>query len=246
MDVIKGPLVSMMLATFGQIGFVLAKGKIKELSGTELYAVLGDLSLILPNFQKEPSFSKRYYEISNAISEAESIRRMIQNQISIGTDVIKGQEKRSLLDKLETWYNLMIDLVQHHIFSTLSEDSLEKLFPESITNKLKEPELKDLLESATCVVYGLPTPAAVTLFRIAENESRKYFKFVTGNNPPDRWYDLIEELKITKSTSNSLVSYMDFIRNKRNDAVHPGKRYSQDEAESILQQLSFLMKEIYS
>ena len=94
-------------------------------------------------------------------------------------------------------------------------------------------------------MQGFPTPGAMILFRVAERESRKYYLRATGKDPPHKWSDLINNLRKNTSLSQSIVNYMDYIRSKRNEAEHPGKRYSQQESEAVLQHLSSMLKEIY-
>ena len=69
---------------------------------------------------------------------------------------------------------------------------------------------------------------------------------ITGNSDTKKkWYSLIEDMKKISEVPVPLLEYMDFIRSKRNEVSHPNERYTQEEAESVLQHLSSMLKEIY-
>lgn len=82
------------------------------------------------------------------------------------------------------------------------------------------------------------------LFRAIENELGKYVRGVEVK-PAHRWSDNVEKLKRSEVANKSVVKEFDWLRDKRNDAEYPDKRYTQEEAEVILHHISGLVKAIY-
>ena len=160
-------------------------------------------------------------------------------------EVVKNKDKQHLVENIKNWLSLVTDLMEHHLFFILSEDSIDKLFLDDLVDKCGAKDFEDIFDGAWCIVYSLPTPGAMILFRAAESESRKYYERVVGKHPPDRWMDSVNDLRKNKNVSRQIVSYMDFLRSKRNEADHPGKRYTHNEAEEVLQHLSSMLNEMY-
>ena len=242
---IKGPL-ALDLMNFGNyVGFISAKGKLKDLSKTDVEPLLEVTISILEGALKEPSFSKEVGTISWELGSATTFKNDILKQ---GKTVIKGKNKEIILEKVQYWYELVYNLFGNCLFSTLSGDSVQKLFPKAIVDEVDQESKEDIQDGIWCVVFSLPTPAAMALFRAAERELRKYVSKV-GDTPATSWYDNVkklENLEKSKITNKSIRKEFDWLKEKRNEAEHPDKRYTQDEAEGILHHLSGLLKDIYS
>jgi hypothetical protein len=245
-NMIKGYYATLLL-NFGEMsGNLMAKANFRDLPLIDVLNFLYNFSVLFDELAKDPSFSRKRTVLVKYKTEGQKFKSYLENGPSkIPYYVIKGKEKDEFIEKLKNWSELLQDLESSHLFSTLSEDSPSKLFPNELVTKCGPKDFKDILDGAWCIVYGYSTPAAMILFRAAERESRKYYARVTGKSAPAKWYDLIEDMKKNKSAPSTVTSYMDFIRLKRNEAEHPDKRYTQEESEGILQQLSFLLKEIY-
>ena len=242
MDMIKGPLTVKLMSFSNQVGFISSKGYLKNLSTSDVVPLLNDVIFLLGTALDEPSFSRESVSIMWEYGSAKSFKETISGK---GTRVIRGDEKQLIMEKAQYWYDLIYKQLGNRLFSTLSEDSVTKLFPSEITDKMDPEARDDIQDGIWCLLYSLPTPAAMVLFRTAERESRKYYTRITGVQPPKYWYDLIEDMRKNKSAPQSILSYMDFIRTKRNEAEHPERRYTQEQSEGIMQQLSFLLKEVY-
>ncbi len=238
---IKGPL-ALDLMNFGNyVGFISAKGKLKDLSKADVEPLLDVTISILNEAWEEPSFSK---EVGRILWELGSARTFKNDILKQGTTVIKGKDKESILEKAQYWYELIYNLFGNCLFSTLSGDSVQKLFPKAIMNKVDQESKEDIQDGIWCVVFSLPTPAAMVLFRAAERELRKYVSKV-GDTPATSWYDNVKKLKNSSIANKSITKEFDWLKEKRNEAEHPDKRYTQDEAEGILHHLSGLLKDIY-
>lgn len=243
---IKGPYATLLL-DFGQMyGHLKSKANFSDLPLEYALSLLDEFSVLFDELAKDPSFSRKRDIVKKYLNEGQQFKSYLKDSASANPYyLIKGSEKNDFIAKLKNWWDLLHELESSHLFSILSADSPSKLFPDELVNKCGVEDFKDILDGVWCIVYGYPTPAAMILFRAAERESRKYYTRMTGNPPPDKWYDLIEDMRKNKSVPTSIINYMDFIRSKRNEAQHPDKRYSQEEAETVLQQLSSMLIEIY-
>ena len=244
---IKGPNATLLLE-FGIVsGGLRDKAYFIDLTMDEVLFSLDIFSDLIEEVANDPSFSRKKFEIEQCKNELIKIKSQFVSLNSGGPNqVITGKEKNNFITKLEEWTELLHELESNYLFSTLSEDSLSKLFSDQLVSKCGEKDFEDIWDGAWCIIYGYPTPAAMILFRAAERESRKYYTRITGNSDTEKkWYSLIEDMKKISEVPAPLLGYMDFIRSKRNEAEHPDKRYTQEESEGILQHLSSLLKEIY-
>lgn len=237
-----------LLARFSETsGFLIAKASKNDLTINDAEDVLQSTHELLTLCYKEPSFSRKQQSVKASLREVQKMVEMIETINLVGPhETVKGKDKQHLVENVRNWYSLVSDLIEHDLFFILNEDSIDKLFPDDLINKCGDKDFEDILDGASCIEYGLPTPGSMILFRAAESESRKYYTRVTSRDPPGRWAELINDLRKDPRASKSVVNYMDYIRDKRNEIDHPGKRYSQEDSEAVLQQLSSMLKEMYS
>ncbi len=240
-DLIKGHM-AVDLMNFGNfIGFISAKGYLKNLSKSDVEPLLDITVSILEAALKEPSFSKEEPLILWELGSARTFKDTI---LRPSTKVIKGDDKKVILEKALYWYKLVINLFGNCLFSTLSEDSVLKMFPKAMTEEIDLESREDIQDGIWCVIYSLPTPAAMILFRVAERELRRYVKKITGESI-NGWTGNVKKLAESNIADRSITKEFDWLKEKRNEAQHPDKRYTQDEAEEILHRLSGLLKAIY-
>lgn len=237
---IKGSSAILLMRFSEYVGFVLAKGSYKVLRNTDVVPLLDNTIEILNEAQEEPSFNKERDTILSELELAKKFKSQILSQ-----RIINGTTKGKVLSKAQDWYNFIEKLFGVCLFSTLSEDSVLKLFPEELTNQIGDKSSNDIRDAVWCLVYSLPTPAAMLLFRTAEGELRKYVKKVAGK-PCDKWNDNLKKLEESAKANRSIKKDFDWLKDKRNEVEHPDKRYTQDEAEEILHRLSGLLKSIYN
>jgi hypothetical protein len=120
--------------------------------------------------------------------------------------------------------------------SFLSEDILKQL---SDNNK------NDLNDAIKCILLHLPTPAAMITFRASEDILRLYYEKKTLNSSAGkRWFDIITDLLNTKGIKKPLVDYLNYIRDKRNEAEHPDKVFTQRECEHAFMQVVNLITDV--
>ncbi len=239
---IKGPLAVQLMDFSNNVGFILAKGQLKNLSASDVVPVLDSVISILDEVLKEPSFSREHGPLMFEYGVAKSRREMLSGN---SLNVIKGDEKQDIMERAQRWYNLIYKQLGSRLFSTLSEDSVTKLFPRGLTNKIDSETIDDIQDGIWCLIYSLPTPGAMILFRVAERELRKYVRLVAGE-PVNGWTDNVRKLEQSERADRSITKEFDWLKEKRNAAEHPDKRYTQEEAEEILHRISGLVKAIYA
>jgi ribosomal protein S17E len=81
--------------------------------------------------------------------------------------------------------------------------------------------------------------------RAAESIVRKYYKKITGNDPINKnWGDILKELEESKKVKSSILGYLKYLKEKRNEAQHPDKRFTQEESEQLLIKIKDLLEEL--
>ena len=120
--------------------------------------------------------------------------------------------------------------------SFLKDDSL------TIISENAENDLNDAIK---CILYSLPTPAAMITFRASEEVLRLYYEKKTPNSAEGkRWYEIIQELSKIEGTNKPFVDYLNYIRTERNKAEHPDKTFTQSESEHAFMQVIHLIEVI--
>jgi len=127
----------------------------------------------------------------------------------------------------------------------LSKDSLEAIFPDKLLDELDEATRNDLADGVEAILNLLPTPAAMILFRVGENIVRGLYRDILGSDPSGLgWGEMLQPLEESRKLRKPLLGYLDYLRDKRNEAEHPDKRFTQEESERILLQVTGLITEV--
>ncbi len=143
-------------------------------------------------------------------------------------------DSSKILKEVEAWRGYLEDYFSKDGTKIINRDSIPELFPDSLTKNLDQTTLLDLNDGVTTIFNLLPTPAAMILFRVAENIVRKFYEKSTGNTSVGRtWWQLTQELEESQKMKKVLVGYIDHIRDKRNEAEHPDKTFTQEESERV-------------
>jgi hypothetical protein len=126
----------------------------------------------------------------------------------------------------------------------LNEGNIGAIFPDEVALGLDKATLDDLNDGISALLHLLPTPAAMILFRVAENTFRSYYARVMKKDPGKAgWAELLEEMERGNLVKKSILGYLQYLKDKRNEAEHPDKRFTQEEAERILLQVKGLLEE---
>jgi len=97
----------------------------------------------------------------------------------------------------------------------------------------------DLEEGLTLLQLGHTTASYMILMRVAESFVIKYHKKITNKIPPTNeraWGTLLENLKpiqVSKDDFN-FKNILWFLKDRRNEAQHPGKRFTEKDCNKLL------------
>lgn len=82
-------------------------------------------------------------------------------------------------------------------------------------------------------------------FRAAENIVRRYYTKLTEKSAAGKsWGGILNDLEQDQQLKPSLLGYLRYLKDKRNEAEHPDKRFTQEESERIFLQIKGLLDEI--
>jgi ribosomal protein S17E len=127
----------------------------------------------------------------------------------------------------------------------IKEESVEEILPENLLTNLDEITRGDLYDALKCILHLLPTPAVMISMRVAENLVRRYYTKITGNTAMgNSWREILNELEQSKKVKPSILGYLRYLKDKRNEAEHPGKRFAQEESERIFIHIKELLEEL--
>ena len=121
---------------------------------------------------------------------------------------------------------------------------------------MSEVERNDFAEAGKCLLTQAWTAAVVVTLRGAEGVLRKFYREKTGEDPGRTTMDtLIRKLKKgdeemtgeggVESRTKILLDYLNYLRDKRNTAAHPGQIFDQPTAELVFMQSLALVQEIH-
>ena len=155
------------------------------------------------------------------------------------------EDAEELLEDIEWWEEELFNSLDLGTILIKEEETFESFFDDNLINKLSKNTKNDLEEGFNLLQFRHPTSASMILFRAAEAITNQYYEQTTNRKPGKiSWNKVLDELEEKRLMRKALVGYLHFIRDKRNDAAHPGKQFKQTEAEQILMHIRSLLEEI--
>ncbi len=160
---------------------------------------------------------------------------------------LRDNDVKRLLKDLKKFEEKLAEIFEN---STIILPSNKKqLITTTLTKKLDKSSKEDLKEGIKAMNLGLTTAAYMLFFRVAESQVKTYYTKITGTKPigeKSNWgnmlHVLLNEYRFT--INKNLTNLLYYLKDKRNEAQHPGKRFKQNDCEKILHYLSDLIKEI--
>lgn len=209
------------------------------------------LDVLKDNYTLLKFLSQRY----GALQEIdESVRNWIayldkkyaERQQILGLPVyIDFKDAKELSQDTDKWMTLIINEYAKQRTVIIQEWTMERYLSNNILSSLDELTREDLNDAFSCIVHLLPTPAAMISLRAAENIVRRYYTKITGESAVDKtWGNILDCLKESQQVKSSLLGYLDYLRDKRNEAAHPDKRFGQEESERIFLHIKGLLDEL--
>lgn len=158
---------------------------------------------------------------------------------------LERTDAECLAKDIEQWRATILAIYQQQRTVLIKEDNLDSVFPNSMLSKLDDLAKEDLNDAISCVLHLFPTPASMISLRVAENIVRKYYERITGNSASGKmWSQLLQEMETQPLIKKSTLGYIRFLKDKRNEAEHPDKRFTQEESERILLNIKDLLEEL--
>ena len=120
------------------------------------------------------------------------------------------------------------------LMQAATTDYSNPFFDDKTWRALAEVARNDFRESARCFTAAAWTAAAMTALRGTEAVLRQYYEFKMQTKSGSRsWSEIVDELEKRSDVNRTLLGYLDFIRERRNETQHPEKTYDQRESENI-------------
>jgi len=157
---------------------------------------------------------------------------------------LSKEDMEKLRGDVEKWYSIIRNeskysffieedkrmVIPNKLYSGASEFFSDRHNWEKLENQTK----KDLNDACLCLLYDLPTPACMILFRALEGSLRNYYKLKCNIDEKINWGQILSSLKKYPNIDESLLNHLDYLRkNFRNPVEHPDISFSIREAENI-------------
>ncbi len=212
------------------------EGVLLELEGIletlqDLFSNEKDVVTVKKGMKKWINYFKKNYQVTDKI---------LSKKFNLNS-----KDAKKLSEDLYEWIYEIEEFLEKESTVLIKEGKFEDFFAINITKKLTKDIKNDLNDGFEILIHGFPTPAAMIFFRASEAIARRYYEKETGiKNSQLKWSELIRELRNKSHVKRSLLNYLDYLRDKRNESAHPGKTFSQSEGEQILLQVKGLLEDI--
>jgi len=176
-------------------------------------------------FEKEYSIKSRFWKLPETLREGDI---------------------KPFQDDLISWIKLLHKVSESQIIPANIEPT--KINP-ILTKDLKRNSKADIKDAMKCMDLRLYTPAYMLFLRVAEEEVKSYYTKITGSLPTGTdaaWGNMLHELAENhkKIIGREIINILFNLKTKRNEAQHPGKRFTKDDCEEIIPYLIVLKKGI--
>jgi hypothetical protein len=198
------------------------------------------------------NLAKNYYpNLSNVADEVKGWIEYLDKKYSEQTILLGPQinigagDAVKLSFHLQQWIDVIINEFEKQGPILIKEEEYRIILSKNLLSNLDELTKQDMTDALSCILHLLPTPAAMISLRVAESIVRKYYKKVTGNNPIGKsWGEMLNELEQSKKVKPSILDYLKYLKDVRNEAQHPDKRFAQEESEQLFLKVKKLIEEI--
>lgn len=117
-----------------------------------------------------------------------------------------------------------------------------------VASSLSQTVRKDMEESLMCLRFGAPTASVMLGLRAVEGWLRELYRHLTGEETKRGWHELVREIQRLLNERGVAVEpvagFLNYVRDVRNRADHPGKAFSQVEGEQVFVAATTAVREI--
>jgi len=160
-------------------------------------------------------------------------------------ETIREKDISSLNKDVKKWTDKLLELGDSQI--VLEKDHKVQKISKEFSKGMDKNTKEDLKEAFQAMDYELFTPAYMMFFRVAESEIIQLYQKVTKTKPHNLpWGDMLtniyKEYGVQLPSRVRNIAY--YLRDMRNEAHHPGKRFTKNDCEKIKHYLGDLKNEI--
>ena len=165
--------------------------------------------------------------------------------LSLKSFYLESEDAEKFTEDIDWWVNSIENYFSKPKYALIKEIDFDKFLPLSITKKLNKGVLQDLKSGFTLLGSESPTASTMILLRAAEGAVKNYYLQVIGQQTTKlNWNAIIDELEKNHHIKKPFANYLHYLRDKRNEAAHPGKQFEQEESERIIIQVKGLLEVI--
>ena len=234
------------LEVFGMKGVtgyeIQVKGKGREFALIPLLKeIKKQLTTLYPSYQKVDGIKDDVGDWIDYFNANYSLKSKFLKE----PEALREKDLPKLSNDVERWLDKLYRISEAQYI--LEKQASPLKIPVTLTKGLDKETREDLKDAFQAMDYGLFTAAYMLVFRVAENEIIRLYKKMTKTQPHNLpWGDMLNNMykeygiKLPSGIRN--IAY--YLRDKRNEAQHPGKRFTKDDCAKIRHYLSDLKNEI--
>lgn len=204
-------------------------------------SILEILKECLPHFETLSSF----VGIKEVEKSAKKWIRYFDKKYS-KSNFLNWKDAEEFQDDVFEWHNKILD--EYSKSTTEILDNIKLLIEsEKLCKSLDPKTADDLLDGVGCIGNGLPTPSVMILYRVGESMVKKLYEKQMEKPVPEKHTlgNMIKDLKSNSNIQNDkILDLLDFRKSSRDEAQHPGERYSMKDAEATFMKIRELIEEI--
>lgn len=210
--------------------------------------IIDNLKQLLNNLEEYNISSLTQYEIRELIKKYE--------EKYDEKEQLDDEDKNELVERLKLWHDRITnELLEREMIEVFTEGTLnfkkllyggKTFFSDEVWDLLSDVSKSDLNDACNCLLTRSWTPAVMISLRASEDSIRKLYEFKTGNAHRRKgWKNILDELGNIEGINQTLIGYLNYIREIRNTAEHPDEVFDQMEAERLFHQVVNMITVIY-
>lgn len=184
--------------------------------------------------------------------------KSLEETPDIGEQMVSHRDADRLYDSVTDWMYILIEEFEDLVGLTATLDSRldivgllrnpEDFFRQEVWEWMDEQPREDFAEACRCIAFDAPTASVMLSLRAVEHSLRVWYEYDTGRRIEDRTFgQVLSEIQdvYEKDERPSVLSNLDYLKDRRNSVSHPEESASRREAERMLYRIEGTISEIY-
>ena len=229
----------------------------KEKNDEEITGVIEDLKEIISVCNKtKPSKIKNetvFLLIHKCKNAVKYLSKNYPKKTWLGNkNALQNEDRKTLLDGLDEYLDDLGDLLFNNEDTILNLEPKQNIDVEKKLLKTLDISSKaDLDEGLSLLHSGHTTASYMILMRVAEFLVQQYFFKKTGRKPKGMEQSMggmlqtIYDLGYISKVEESYGKLLDFLKDRRNEALHPGIRFYEKDCNKLIKHIEELMEFLY-